>query len=72
MDANVTSTFHAPDIECDHCLDTIRAVLARLEGVDGVAVDLDAGIIHVEHDQARVTVPAIRAALEEAGYPTSP
>lgn len=72
MDANVISSFHAPDIECDHCMDTIRTVLTRLEGVGGVAVDLDTCTIDVQHDQVRVTVSAIRAVLEEAGYPTSP
>ena len=68
----MTSVFHAPDIECEHCVDTIRQALSGLAGVQTVEVDVEACTVRVEHDEGGAAESAIRAALEEAGYPTSP
>ena len=67
-----SSIVHAPDIECEHCGDAIRAALLQLDGVNEVAVDIDAGTVTVSHDAAIVPEASIRAVLEEVGYPTSP
>jgi len=68
----VSSVFHAPDIECEHCAEAIRDALARLDGIRAVEVDIQACTVSVDHDEARAADATIRAVLEEAGYPTSP
>ena len=68
----MTSVFHAPDIECEHCADAIRQALAGLVGAAAIVVDVEACTIRVELGEGGVAESAIRAALEEAGYPTSP
>jgi copper chaperone CopZ len=61
-----TVTYSVPAIHCAHCEMSIREELAEVEGVDEVAVDLDAKLVTVtghELDDA-----AVRAAIVEAGY----
>ena len=61
-----TITYSVPAIHCAHCAMSIREEVSEVEGVDDVAVDLDAKIVTVsgrELDDA-----ALRAAIEDAGY----
>ena len=59
-------TYSVPAIHCEHCAMSIREEVSEVEGVDEVAVDLDAKVVTVsghELDDA-----ALRAAIVEAGY----
>jgi copper chaperone CopZ len=59
-------TYTVPAIHCDHCAMSIREEVSEVEGVDDVAVDLDAKLVTVrgrELDDA-----ALRAAIVDAGY----
>ena len=59
-------TYSVPAIHCAHCAMSIREEVSEVEGVDDVAVDLDAKMVTVrgrELDDA-----ALRAAIVEAGY----
>jgi len=59
-------TYSVPAIHCTHCAMSIREEVSEVEGVDDVAVDLDAKMVTVrgrELDDA-----ALRAAIVEAGY----
>ena len=61
-----TVTYSVPAIHCAHCAMSIREEVSEVEGVEDVAVDLDAKLVTVsarELDDA-----ALRAAIEEAGY----
>lgn len=61
-----TKTYNVPAIHCAHCAASIREEVSEVEGVEDVAVDLDAKVVTVsgrELDDA-----ALRAAIEEAGY----
>jgi len=44
----------------------VKRVLARLEGIASVAVDVKGKEIRVEYDEARVTPEDIRRAVERA------
>jgi copper chaperone CopZ len=68
----VSSTFHVPDIECEHCAEAIRHALTQLDGVVAVEVDVEVCTVSVELDASHAADSMIRAVLEEAGYPTSP
>ena len=66
-----TSSFHAPDIECDGCANAIRKVLGRVEGVSEVTVDVEQKTVAVEHDPQQAPRAALTAALDRAGFPVS-
>ena len=61
-----TAVYNVPAIHCAHCATSIREEISEVEGVEGVAVDLDLKVVTVsghELDDA-----ALRAAIVEAGY----
>jgi copper chaperone len=61
-----TVTYRVPAIHCEHCALSIREEVSEVEGVEDVAVDLDAKLVTVTG--APVDDQAVRAAIEEAGY----
>ena len=62
-------TLVAPDISCDHCKHTIETELATLAGIAEVQVEPSAKTVRVVYDQTLIAEPAIRARLDEIGYP---
>ena len=57
-------TYRVPDVSCEHCVAAITDEVGPLDGVDSVAVDIEAKLVTVVGgDDA-----AIRAAIDEAGY----
>ena len=62
-------TLVAPDISCDHCKHTIETELAKLAGIEQVQVEPPAKTVRVVYDDTLVAEPAIRARLDEIGYP---
>jgi len=52
---------------CGHCVSAVTAEVSKLPGVRDVAVDLPTGAVTVVSD-APLAQPAIRDAIEEAGY----
>ena len=61
-----TLVYSVPAIHCAHCATSIREEVSEVEGVEDVAVDLDAKRVTVSgHD---LDDAALRAAIEEAGY----
>ncbi len=62
-------TLEAPDISCDHCIQTIRTSLEKLAGVQFVSGDPDGKRVVVEYDPGETLLAGIEAALEEEGYP---
>lgn len=55
---------------CPSCIRHISAALGELDGVDAVDVKLRDGIVVVNHDAVRASLPQLIAALDEAGYPS--
>lgn len=53
---------------CASCVRHVNAALAPIAGVADVSVDLAAGRVKVSGD---ADVPALLAALQEAGYPAT-
>ena len=62
-------TLVAPDISCDHCKHTIESELSSLVGVERVLVEPPARTVQIVYDETVVSEPAIRARLDEIGYP---
>jgi copper chaperone CopZ len=51
---------------CEHCVMSVTDEVSEVAGVDGVSVDLAAGVLTVTGD--RFTDDAVKAAVAEAGY----
>jgi copper chaperone CopZ len=65
-----TTILTAPDIVCDGCASAIKKALGGLDGVQNVAVDIDAKTVAVTH-APDVAPDALADALDEAGFPTA-
>ena len=63
-------TLVAPDISCAHCEATVRKAVGDLPGVVNVDVSSATKVVKVTVDAGKASVPAIQAALDDAGYPT--
>ncbi|MGI8403508.1 MAG: heavy-metal-associated domain-containing protein [Thermomicrobiales bacterium] len=64
-------TLTAPDISCGHCVATVQEAVSALDGVERVSADADTKQVAVGFDSTRISLPAIEAAMEEAGYPVA-
>jgi copper chaperone len=64
-----TITLTAPDISCGHCVSTVQQVAGEQPGVVSVTADAGTKQVTLVIDPAKASLPAIKDALEEAGYP---
>jgi len=62
-------TLTAPDIDCDHCIASIRKAVSRLAGVEFVRGDPASKRVSLRFDESRVRLEDIEKAMEEEGYP---
>jgi copper chaperone len=53
---------------CQGCVRSVTRVLEAVPGVGAVEVSLERGEADVRYDSARTAVPALRKAVEDAGY----
>ena len=58
-------TLKVEGMTCGHCAQTVAQAVEALPAVERALVDLKAGEVKVE---GRAEEPAIRKAIEEAGY----
>jgi copper ion binding protein len=69
-----TQTVNVSGMTCQHCVHSVTEEVGAIDGVTGVAVDLNAGgtsVVTVTAD-APVTDEALAAAIAEAGYAVVP
>jgi len=60
----MTTTYSVPSMSCQHCVDSITKEVSTVDGVDAVAVDLDAKTVTVTGGEESAVV----AAIDEAGF----
>lgn len=65
------TVLEAPDISCDHCIMTIEKAVTKLPGVRFISGDPAAKRVTLDFDPATTDLDAIRAAMEEEGYPVA-
>lgn len=65
------SVFQVSGMTCQGCVNSIQAVLRRLEGVQEVRIDRASSQVRVRHDILEVNQEALAEAIEAAGYPVS-
>ncbi|MCK6407828.1 cation transporter [Thauera sp.] len=61
-------TIKVEGMSCGGCVKNVTGVLQALAGVDAVQVSLETASATVRHDPAKVSVEALRAAVEDAGF----
>ena len=63
-----TTRFGIEGMSCEGCVASVTRVLKALPGVENVEVSLSLGAASVNYDPARTGMPALRKAIEDAGY----
>ncbi|BFT69275.1 MULTISPECIES: copper ion binding protein [Paenibacillus] len=53
-------------MSCNHCVNTVEKAMKEL-GAEG-KVNLAGKLVEVEYDESKLTVEAIKEAIEEQGY----
>jgi copper chaperone len=61
-----SKTYTVQGMTCGHCKASVTEEISAVQGVTGVAVDLDSGLVTVTG--SGFTDQAVRAAVDEAGY----
>ena len=61
-------TFQVKGMSCGHCVKAVEGGLGQLEGVEQVAVQLDAGTVAVAYKDDQVTIDQMKEAIEDQGY----
>lgn len=61
-------TIKVEGMSCGGCVKNVTGVLKGLPGVEDVQVSLEGASATVRHDPAKVSVEALRAAVEDAGF----
>ncbi len=63
------TVLNVPDISCEHCERTITNALQPVEGVHKVSVDIPAHQVHVDFDEAHISIEKMKDILQEEDYP---
>lgn len=63
------ATLEAPDISCDHCIQTIQKAVEKLPGVKFLSGEPEKKQVSVEYDPDEASLDLIAAAMEVEGYP---
>lgn len=61
-------TLNVEGMTCGHCKASVEGALKKLDGVSEAEVNLDSGQVDVTFDESKVTVEAMKEAVEEQGY----
>jgi copper chaperone len=61
-------TLKVQGMTCGGCVASVTRVLKAIPGVNEVAVTLTPGAAEVGYDPAQTGIPALRAAVEGAGF----
>lgn len=63
-----TTTLQVEGMTCGGCVASVTRVLQAVPGVSEAKVTLTPGVAVVTFDAARTNVPALRVAVEDAGF----
>ena len=63
-------TFHV-HLHCANCVKKVEENIAFEKGVKDLKVSLDNQTVYIKYDAAKTSEAALKAAIEELGYPVS-
>ncbi|MEC0231851.1 copper ion binding protein [Paenibacillus alba] len=61
-----TATLKVAGMSCGHCVNSVEGAVKKLGALG--KVDLNGGSVTVDFDEAKVSLDAIKEAIEEQGY----
>lgn len=61
-------TINVQGMTCGHCKMSVEGALKKLDGVTAAEVNLEAGSVKVTFDGSKVSVDAMKDAIEDQGY----
>ncbi|MBL4950671.1 copper chaperone CopZ [Neobacillus sp. OS1-32] len=61
-------TLDVQGMSCGHCKAAVEGALKKLAGVSAAEAHLETGKVDVTFDEGKVTVAAMKEAIEEQGY----
>nr|PZN31224.1 MAG: hypothetical protein DIU67_09980 [Actinomycetota bacterium] len=67
-DMSTQTVLNVPEIHCNHCKMSLEGAVGSLEGVASVEVSVPERTVAVSFDESRVSLDAIKSAIEEQGY----
>ncbi len=62
------TTIKVAGMSCDGCVRNVTGILKALDGVDDAQVSLGKSEARVRYDPAKITMDALREAIERAGF----
>lgn len=63
-----TKTLDVQGMSCNHCKMAVEGALKKLDGVSSAEAHVKAGKVDVTFDASKVTLAAMKDAIEEQGY----
>ena len=66
--ATETIRLNVEGVSCQHCVKAVKASVGAVAGVETVDVSLEKKLVTVGYDPAKAGLPALKAAIEDAGY----
>lgn len=70
--ADQTVTLAVDNMYCDACPYIVKQSLAKVPGVENVAVSFEQKTATVTYDDQKTTLDALTSATTQAGYPSRP
>lgn len=61
-------TLNVEGMSCSHCKMAVEGALKKLDGVSQAEADVDAGKVAVTYDDSKVSLDAMKEAIEDQGY----
>ncbi|MEB4859554.1 copper chaperone CopZ [Priestia megaterium] len=61
-------TLSVKGMSCGHCVKSVEGSVGELNGVQHVEVNLNEAKVTVEFDQNKVSLEAIKEAIDDQGY----
>ncbi|MBR0598746.1 copper chaperone CopZ [Clostridiales bacterium BAD-6] len=55
-------------MSCSHCVNAVKNAVGALDGVAEVEVNLEGKTVTVTYDAGKVSLSAVKDAIEEEGY----
>lgn len=55
-------------MSCSHCVNAVTKAVGSLDGVSEVQVNLESKTATVDYDSDKITLEALKNAIEEEGY----
>ena len=61
-------TIKVEGMSCQHCVKAVTETLSSLQGISGVSVDLEGGLVSFNYDPSAASLAAVETAITDAGY----